>query len=67
MLDGVYVPGEEGVPFFVPAPPMTDDVRAIVETTARRVVRLCQRRGLFEEGSTDPLWEQEPLAGTGLR
>ena len=36
-------------------------VRTIVETTAQRVVRLCQRRGLFEEGSTDPLWEQEPL------
>jgi len=29
--------------------------------TAQRVVRLCQRRGLFEAGSTDPLWEQEPL------
>ncbi|MBT4099619.1 MAG: hypothetical protein HOE86_18350, partial [Gemmatimonadetes bacterium] len=47
---------------FVPAPPLTDDdVRAIVETTAQRVVRLCQRRGLFDEGATDPLWEQEPL------
>lgn len=33
----------------MPAPALTDDdVRAIVETTARRVVRLCQRRGLFE-------------------
>lgn len=37
------------------------DVRTIVETTAQRVVRLCQRRGLFEEGATDPLWEQDPL------
>jgi hypothetical protein len=37
-----------------------DDVRTIVETTAQRV-RLCQRRGLFEEGSTDPLWEQMPF------
>ncbi len=62
MLDGVYVRGDEGVPFFVPAPTLIDDdVRTIVETTAQRVVRLCQRRGLFEEGSTDPLWEQEPL------
>jgi len=62
MLDGVYVKGEDGLPVFVPAPSLTDDdVRAIVETTAKRVVRLCQRRGLFEEGSTDPLWEQEPL------
>jgi len=50
------------VDLFVPAPPLTDDdVLAIVETTAQRVIRLCQRRGLFEEGSTDPLWEQEPL------
>ena len=41
---------------------MTDaDVRTIVETTAQRVVRLCQRRGLFEEGATDPFWEQDPL------
>lgn len=62
MLDGVYVREEDGIPFFVPAPPLTDDdVRAIVETTAKRVVRLCQRRGLFEAGVTDPLWEQEPL------
>jgi len=62
MMDGVFVRDEDGTPFFVPAPPLTDDdVRAIVETTAQRVVRLCQRRGLFEEGSTDPLWEQEPL------
>ena len=62
MLDGVYVLGDDGTPTFVPAPPLTDDdVRQIVETTAKRVIRLCQRRGLFEEGSTDPLWEQEPL------
>jgi len=62
LLDGVYVRGDDGLPFFVPAPPLTDDdVRTIVETTAKRVVRLCQRRGFFEEGSTDPLWEQEPL------
>jgi hypothetical protein len=65
MLDGVYVGGEEGdesVPRFVPAPRLTDtDVQRIVETTARRVVRLCQRRGLLEEGAVDPYWEQEPL------
>jgi hypothetical protein len=62
MLDGVYVLGDDGTPTFVQAPPLTDDdVRQIVETTAKRVIRLCQRRGLFEEGSTDPLWEQEPL------
>ncbi len=46
----------------MPGPSLTDDaVRQIVETTARRVIRLCQHRGMFEEGSTDPLWEQEPL------
>ena len=62
MLDGVYVLGDDGLPTFVPAPPLTDDdVRQIVETTARRVIRLCHRRGMFEEGATDPLWEQEPL------
>ena len=41
-----------------------DDVQQIVETTARRVVRLLQRRGLLEEGHVDPLWEQEPLLAT---
>ena len=62
MLDGVYVPDGEGQPQFVPAPRLTDDdVQRIVETTARRVIRLCQRRGLFEEGAVDPYWEQEPL------
>ena len=33
----------------------------MVETTARRVVRLLQRRGLLEQGASDPLWEDEPL------
>ena len=41
---------------------MTDaDVRYIVETTAERVVRLLQRRGLLEAESEDPLWQDEPL------
>ncbi len=57
---GVYVRDEDGTPFFAPAPPLTDDdVRTIVETT--RVVRLCERRGLCEAGTPDPLWEQDPL------
>mgnify|MGYP003708016479 CR=1 FL=1 len=44
------------------APRLTDDrVQQMVETTANRVVRLLQRRGLLEEGSVDPLWESEPL------
>jgi len=64
MIDGVYVDGEAG-PQFVAAPILSDDdVQQIVETTARRVVRLLQRRGLLEEGHVDPLWEQEPLLAT---
>ena len=39
-------------------------MQQIVETTARRVVQLCQRRGLLEEGATDALWEKEPLLST---
>ncbi len=49
----------------MPAPPLSDDdVQQIIETTAQRVVRLLQRRGLVEEGNTDPLMEQEPLLAT---
>ena len=60
MLDGVYVKGE--VPRFVAGSRLRDsDVRQIVETTARRIVRLLQRRGLLEEDADDPLWEKEPL------
>ncbi len=58
------VDGEDG-PEFVLAPPLSDDdVQQIVETTAQRVVRLLPRRGLLEEGNTDPLMEQEPLLAT---
>lgn len=32
-----------------------------LETTARRVIRPLQRRGLPDEGTVDPLWETEPL------
>ena len=39
MPDGFYVTGEDGTPTFVRAPQLTDDeVRWIVETTAKRVV-----------------------------
>ena len=41
-----------------------DDVQWIVETTAKRVVRLLQRRGVLEEGNVDSLWEDEPLLAT---
>jgi hypothetical protein len=65
MPDGVYVTGQDGAPMFVRAPQLTDDdVQKIVETTAKRVVRLLQRRGVLEQGNVDPLWEQEPLLAT---
>ena len=63
-LDGVYVQAEDA-PVFVPAPELTDnDVRQIVETTARRVVRLLERRGIMEDGDLDRLADESPvLAG----
>ena len=62
---GVYVTGEDGTPCFVQAPQLSDDdVQRIVETTAKRVVCLLQRRGVLEEGNVDPLWEEEPLLAT---
>jgi hypothetical protein len=65
MLDGVYITGADGTPTFVRAPQLTDDdVQRIVETTAKRVVRLLQRRGVLEESNVDPLWEDEPLLAT---
>ena len=65
MPDGVYVTGHDGTPRFVRTPQLTDDdVQQIVETTAKRVVRLLQRRGVLEEGNVDPLWEDEPLLAT---
>src|SRR3989304_5111938 len=61
----VYVTGDDGKPVFVPAPKLTDDdVQAIVETTAKRVVRLLERRGLLDEGNPDPLFQREPLLAT---
>ena len=65
MPDGGSVSAADGPPRFVRAPSVTDeDVQQIVETTAKRVVRLLQRRGLLEQGSVDPLWESEPLLAT---
>jgi hypothetical protein len=65
MPDGVYITGEDGTPSFVGAPQLTDDdVQQIVETTAKRVVRLLQRRGVLEEGNVDSLWEDESLLAT---
>ena len=65
MPDGVYVTGQDGTPRFVRVPQLSDDdVQRIVETTAKRVVRLLQRRGVLEEDNVDPLWEEEPLLAT---
>ena len=62
MLDGVYVAAEQGTRRFIPAPRLTDeDVQRIVETTARRLIRLCQRRGLFDDGAVDPYAVEQPL------
>ena len=61
MPDGVYVTGEDGRPSFVPAPQLADDdVQQIVETTAKRVVRLLVlRQGpgiccVFAQGHLSP-------------
>ena len=61
MLDGVYVDGEEA-PVFVAAPPLSDQaVQQIVETSARRIIRLCTKRGLLDDTAADPLADEEPV------
>ena len=61
MLDGVYVDDDEQ-PVFMPAPALSDsDVQQIVQTTALRVIRLCRKRGLLEDGQVDPLSDEAPL------
>ena len=61
MLDRVYVDGEDA-PVFVPAPPLSDQaVQQIVETSARRIIRLCTKRGLLDDTAADPLADEEPV------
>ena len=61
MLDGVYVDGEDA-PVFVPAPPLSDQaVQQIVETSARRIIRLCTKRGLLDDTAADPLTDEGPV------
>jgi len=50
---------------FLPAPELTDDdVRQIVETSAHRVIRLLERRGVLDDGDLDRLADESPvLAG----
>ena len=46
MFDGVYVTAADGrAPVFIPPWPLSDeDVQEIIETAAKRIVRLLQRR-----------------------
>ena len=61
MLDGVYVSGDEA-PVFVAAPPLSDpEVQQIVETSARRIIRLCTRHGLLDDTQADRLAAEEPV------
>ncbi len=64
-LDGVYVQGDDDTPTFLPTPELADDdVRQIVETTARRVIRLLDRRGVLDDGELDRFADESPvLAG----
>jgi len=71
VLDGVYTKREGELPLFHELPPPTDeDIASLVETIARRVQRLLDRRGLTEpEAFTDAyaeLCEEQPaLAAFG--
>ena len=38
-----------------------EDVRQIVETTARRLIRLCTKRGLLDDNQIDTLADEEPV------
>jgi hypothetical protein len=62
-LDGVYAYDEgDELPVFVPAPDLKDEeVKAIIETTAHRVIRLLARRGILEGDQVDPMVEESPI------
>ena len=63
-LDGAYVDRKES-PVFRPAPSLEDDdVRRIVKTVAKRVIRLLEKRGVLDGDSLDPMVDESPvLAG----
>ena len=47
---------------FVPAPRLKDeDVKALVETIAHRVIRLLERRGVLDGNETDRLTDESPI------
>ena len=63
VLDGVYGgPPHAPGPFLPLPPPTTEDVARVMAGTARRVMRLLERRGL--EGDEDPLADDDPLLAT---
>ncbi len=62
-LDGVYtyVEGNDK-PVFIAAPNIHDeDVQLIVETAAKRIIRLLNRRGILDDYQLDPLFEESPI------
>jgi len=64
LLDGVYeLSDEDDSAIFIPAPAPTDeDVKEVTETTAYRVLRLLERRGVIGEDDTlDPLSDEFPI------
>jgi hypothetical protein len=63
LLDGVYTyDQEDDTPVFVPAAQLKDeDVKTIVETTARRVIGLLERRGVLDENQYDKLADESPI------
>jgi len=63
VLDGVYGgPSHTPGPFLPLPPPTTQDVIRVMAGTARRVMRLLEKRGL--ENQDDPLATDDPLLAT---
>jgi hypothetical protein len=65
VLDGVYTLRGGGAARFHALPPPTDEeIAALVQTLARRIARLLERRGLAKDADpqdADPLARDEPL------
>ena len=64
VLDGVYVFSDDTEqPFFFETPSPTDeDIKTVTETTASRVLRLLERRGVIgEQDLYDPFSDENPL------
>jgi hypothetical protein len=63
ILDGVYPgPAHQPGPFLPLPPPTTEDVARVMAGTARRVMRLLEKRGL--DSGDDPLAADDPLLAT---